>query len=552
MFLSCKFYIFLFSLICVGSSLWGQLLTRPIPEPIGDSGLRVRLELFAKIPASDSRNSVKARINHVKASPDGSGRLFVNDLRGQWWEISGGEPFLVMNLRDIFPYFRDSPGLGTGFTSFAFHPLFAYNGLFYTTHTEEPNSNADWKMLLPKSPRLHGVLIEWHWNGNSAVFSGTRREVVRFELLDTIHGVQEISFNPRAIPGEADFGLLYIGIGDASSMLNGYPTNTGSKGTYLGTLLRIDPLGNNSVTGSYGVPQDNPFVGDMEAMPEVFAYGFRNPHRFSWDMLDGKMFCGDIGESNIEELNVIRKGGHYGWPVREGFWNFDYRVPEFVQPLTTDPRSDPYEYPAAQYDHDEGVAITSGFVYRGSRNPELYGYHLFGEIREGRIFAAHADSLEINANAPFGEVFLQVGSRIQPFNYLIQTNRSDMRFGLGADGELFIFTKSDGRIFSLIPSDTSVLGASNRALKETWLGLVDDRFYPHVWHRNLGWVYMSETDEGLWIYHLKTGWVFGHPEYYPYFFRADTGRWLYLLPALVPGWAYDYGESNWVSFSLDG
>ncbi|WP_143760152.1 PQQ-dependent sugar dehydrogenase, partial [Colwellia marinimaniae] len=132
----------------------------------------------------------------------------------------------------------------------------------------------------------------------------------------------------------------------------------------LGAILRIDPMGSNSGNGAYGIPASNPFVGEA-GLDEIYAYGLRNPYRLSFDSMTGTLYAADVGQNDIEEVNVIISGGNYGWNMREGSFGFfpngnngGYVFEQADNMGTIDPM--------VEYDHDEGIAIIGGFVYRGS------------------------------------------------------------------------------------------------------------------------------------------------------------------------------------------
>ena len=253
------------------------------------------------------------------------GRLFVNDQRGLIYEVQRGSSSLYFAVRDQLPNFIDAPGLGTGLASFAFHPDFATNGKLYTVHSEAGTSGTpDFKG--PTAPINSSgqisVVSEWTAaNPSGATFSGTRRELFRVYFPGTIHCAQEIAFNPNAGAGDPDYGKLYVCLGEGSSYLKGLWTNEHRLDSPMGTIFRIDPLGNDSANGNYGIPTDNPWVDSTDAsvLKEIFAYGFRNPHRINWDTGGThRFFVGDIGETRVEELNVLQAGGDYGFPGARG------------------------------------------------------------------------------------------------------------------------------------------------------------------------------------------------------------------------------------------
>ncbi|RME71929.1 MAG: hypothetical protein D6781_03170, partial [Verrucomicrobia bacterium] len=432
--------------------------------PIEPGDLTIEITLFAQLPASAGSPPL-ARINHVKPAGDGSGRLFANDLRGRLFRVFEGGAAVYLDLKaEVGAAFRDAPGLGTGFTSFAFHPNFATNGKFYTAHSEAAGSGvADFTMPNPAdAPALQGVIVEWKAADPVAdAFSGTHRELLRVDLSGTIHGMQEIAFNPNAEPGGPDYGMLYVCIGDGGSTIGGFPENTSRLDSLLGTILRIEPLGTNSANGAYGISPDNPWAADGDPLTfgEIWAYGFRNPHRISWDTGgDGKMLEGDIGERNIEEINLILPGRHYGWNVREGTFRINPRFAidpsdgarEEIFPLPADDASLGYTYPVAQYDHDDGRAVVGGYVYRGRLAPALVGKYLFGDLRSGRLFVLDAGRLELGRQEPIEEVYLELDGVPRTMLDIVDDSRVDMRFGYDEDGELFITEKRAGRIFRVV------------------------------------------------------------------------------------------------------
>lgn len=164
------------------------------------------------------------------------------------------------------------------------------------------------------------MLTEWTiTDPKASPLTGSSRELMRINMVSGIHGVQEIAFNPIARKGSEDYGLLYIGVGDGGATENGYDFLCGSKQRVWGTLLRINPSGRNSRNGHYGIPGSNPYAVDTSktTVKEIYCRGFRNPSRFSWTP-EGKLLISDIGQAQLEELNLASAGADYGWPSREG------------------------------------------------------------------------------------------------------------------------------------------------------------------------------------------------------------------------------------------
>ena len=229
--------------------------------------------------------------------------------------------------------------------------------------------------------------------------------------------------------------------------------------------------------GDYTIPAINKFAadGDPNTFGEIYAYGFRNAHRLSWDLADGTMFASDIGMSNIEEINIVREGNNYGWMQREGFFDNGVTKPGGVLgqvfPLPADilngERKDGFTYPVAIYDHNDGQSVTDGFAYHG-RIPALRGKFVFGDIVRGRLFVAdlaamkRADDGIPRTVAPVEEIQLYIRDASGKRTYvtlreLIEaTNgatvtRADLHISRSRDGELFITSRQDGTIRMLVP-----------------------------------------------------------------------------------------------------
>lgn len=358
-----------------------------------------------------------------------------------------------MDMGKERPGFIHAPGLATGFGSYAFHPEFYKNGLFYTTHTEKANAApADFAYADSIKVTLQWVLSEWKINDPAGeVFSGTGREMLRVNMVSAIHGVQEITFNPLATPGTPDYGLLYIGVGDGAATENGYYFLCNNKSRIWSSVLRIDPQGTNSRNGHYGIPASNPFANDADSatLREIFARGFRNPNRITW-MSDGKMLISDIGHANAEELNIGIAGADYGWPEREGTFMINYKGKmDRVYALPDNDSSFNFTYPVAQYDHDEGKAFSAGFVYTGTNVPLLTGKYVFGDIVSGRVFYVESSQLKPGEQAPIQELEIQVAGKVTTFQELTGSKKTDLRFGVGLKNELYIYTKADGKIYKV-------------------------------------------------------------------------------------------------------
>jgi glucose/arabinose dehydrogenase/mono/diheme cytochrome c family protein len=432
------------------SASLGAPITDPMPQKIAKSGLSLKLDYLMTAPATAQAYPL-ARINKTLKLPGKKDRLFMVDLRGKLYEMVGKELRVFMDIAKEIPAFIPAPGLGTGLGSFAFHPDFYSNGLFYTTHTEKGKAaTPDFGYADSIKVTLQWVLREWKVeNPDSPTFSGKGRELFRVNMVSPIHGVQEVTFNPLAKPGSPDYGLLYIGLGDGGATENGYYFLCNDKSHVWSSVLRIDPRGTNSKNGHYGIPPENPFVKDAGAAGEVYCRGFRNPNRIVWTP-DGKMLITDIGQSQMEEVNIGQAGADYGWPEREGTFVINHRSKmSVVYPLPPNDATFHYTYPAAQYDHDEGNAISGGFIYTSNAVPQLKEKYIFGDIANGRIFCVENSQLMLGQQASIQELELQYEGKPTTLRILTGNAKPDARMGEGLNGELYLFTKADGKIYQV-------------------------------------------------------------------------------------------------------
>jgi len=430
-------------------------LANPIPDSIKISNLIVNLRPLAQFPrTNDSGQSPLTRITKLSFQPD-SDNLFVDDLFGKLYKLQNNKPVIYMDMAKLRPKFIYQPGLATGFGNFAFHPEFSKNGLLYTTHTEVPGLiKADFDYSDSIEATVQWVLTEWKVDnpGANSFSAKTSRELFRVNMVTGIHGVQEITFNPLSKPGDEDYGLLYIGVGDGGSVEDDYAFLVHSKEKIWGTILRIDPTGKNSSNGKYGIPKTNPFVQneDSKIQKEIYAYGFRNPHRITWTK-SGKMLACNIGQANIESINFIEPGSDYGWPLREGtFVSSDLNGNlGKVHSLPANDSIYKFRYPVAQFDHDEGVAISGGYEYWGKTIPQLKGKFLFGDIPSGRLFYIDVADIKQGKQATIKEWKITINGVPKKLKEVCGSDRVDLHFGRDAKGELYILTKADGRMYRM-------------------------------------------------------------------------------------------------------
>lgn len=525
------------------SNLQGQqLVDDPYRYPVSLGDRTLELVDWAQIPDSTEIGGGPghARINIMRAIPNG--RLYVNDQRGIIYEVEQGRVIPFLNVRERLPNFIDSPGLGAGLHAFAFHPDYLNNGKLYTVHTEPWNvGDADFKgpSTTPASGGVHGVVLEWtSQTPGSRLFLGDFREIMRIYFPGTLHGLQEVAFNPNAAPGDYDYGILYVLVGEGHAFQRGYWQDLQRLDSPLGTVMRIDPSGNNSSNGQYGIPDDNPWVDSQDAnvITELYAIGFRNPHRITWDTQgNGRAYIGDIGENWVEEINLLQAGADYGFPHREGTFVLQADNPSQNNRIFELPENDSefgYTYPVAQYIHfpDTSNAIALGEVYRGSLFEEqLGGLLLFGDLWQGRVFAVQESELEQGRVTPIEELRLRLDGA--PLNFRsFFGRRSDMRMGIDNDGELYIFTKTDGRIRKVVGVERTGSGlfdGERGPRRIAGLGWVNDARFPWVYSAAAGWNYLlSESADDLWM------------------FNAQEGRWLWTDSAIYP-WVFD-PEEGWI------
>jgi mono/diheme cytochrome c family protein len=420
----------------------GDTTSNLIPEKILDSGIRLELEFFAQLPASDTV-APSAKMTKMEAIP-GTKRLFINDQRIGLYELVDQKPVLYLPLLRIRPDMVSKPGWGTGLGSFAFHPDFKNNGLFYTAHTEPGGTKqSDFGYTDSLSVFMQWVLTEWKAEDpNANVFKGSDREILRIDNASQAHGMQELTFNPNSKKGDPDYGLLYIGYGDGGSAEKRFAGISNHKGAGIySSILRIDPAGTNGKNGKYGIPEMNPFAKISGKAGEIIAYGFRNPNRVFWDE-KGILYATDIGQHSIEEINRIEPGRFYGWPIREGTFRINpYGSFRSLYPLAEDDAKSGVTYPLIQLEHDETVAIIGGYFMPSG---PLQGKFIFGDIPSGRLFFA-------DLNESLQPLVQSWGIRYQgneiSMKALVNHDRVDLKFGQDADKRVYIMSKTEGKIY---------------------------------------------------------------------------------------------------------
>ena len=346
-------------------------------------------------------------------------RLFVVEQKGLLQIVRNGSlvatPALDIQSLVSPPFIPANANDERGFLGLAFHPGFndqqhaGYRTLY--TYTTEPilvGTPPTYAAPNNATQNYKTVITEWKMSaGNPDVVDpASRREIMSFGKNAGNHNGGTIAFGHD--------GYLYLGLGDggnandvgASHLEPG--GNAQNLSTPLGKMLRIDPLAPAATIGSadavssngqYRIPVTNPFQGAGQ-VPEVYALGLRNPYRFSFDRLTGDLIAADVGQNNVEEINLITLGGNYGWAVKEGDFLFDRSNGTIGVRSPGNPAGliDPISGPGGtlEYDHRDGISITRGFVYRGDDIPELVGKYVFGDLAirnapprvDGRLFYA--------------------------------------------------------------------------------------------------------------------------------------------------------------------
>jgi Glucose / Sorbosone dehydrogenase len=545
-------------------------------------------------PSATANSAYLARVNFLAEEPrepgQPSARFFVNDLNGPLYILNKStkqfSTYLNFNGRDsnpgLFNNFVFSSGFANGLITFQFDPDYGNNGKFYTVHMETPSSSG----LVPDNTNFPGfntagyattpsvdapgsanrrtVLIQWtDTNINNDTFEGTARELLRMDMSGQIHPMGDLIFNPLAESGDLDWRVMYISIGDGGAGEGSGATRMTPQrlDTLGGKVLRIIPdLDQHTATstvspnGRYRIPNDNPFtsIADSRVHDELFAVGLRNPHRMSWDVdpdnpENNHLIVNDIGLHTWEEVNIIQPGRNFGYSQREGNQILltnnstaplerDDAIPVQITDTVTAGTIVP-TYPVAQYGHNSafsefiGDSISSGYVYRGSRMPELYGKYIFGEITTGQIFYCELDemlaaddgnpstmaeihSLQILWDDPndspdegprfFGTAYtggggsavhgpmFQIVERAYevrggqdpnlPGNAAVtggSDGRADIRIQIDENGELYILSKSDGMIRAIVGTMIAMPGDYNLN------GRVDAADYV-LWRKTMG------------------------------------------------------------------
>jgi glucose/arabinose dehydrogenase len=430
------FAVMLFLVLGLGSTpepAWGQI-------PQGD--LVIGLELVAEGLTSPV---------YATHAGDRSGRLFIVDQAGTIRILDADgtllpDPFLDLTgvIVAVNPFFDERGVLGL-----AFHPDYRRNGRFFVRYSA-PRAGDPSEPCFGSSRGCHEeVLAEYHVSSDPNVADPSGSILFRIDEPQFNHDAGQVAFGPRErVNGRGrPRQFLYFTLGDGGGANDGLadvPPSHGPIGngqnieTNLGGILRIDVDSTPDPGLAYAIPADNPFAGGPGA-DEIYAYGMRNPYRFSFDDGpggDGRLFLADVGQNLFEEIDIVEKGGNYGWVIREGFQCFDPFAPN-APPATcpdTGPMGEPLLDPIAEYDHMDGIAVVGGFVYRGSAIPALRGKYVFGDFSRS-FFLPGGRLFWLDADGALSDIFeFQLGPDNASLDLFI--------FGFGEDerGELYVTT----------------------------------------------------------------------------------------------------------------
>jgi len=374
--------------------------------------------VFATDPELEfTQVATRSAVVDIANAGDGSGRLFLVEKTGLIYIIENGNeldtPFLDLSSQVL------SAGLEQGLFSMAFAPDYKTSGYFYVWYTAQGGTTVLSRFKVGNTPNLADPSSE--------------KIVLAVDQPFSNHNGGRLQFGPD--------GMLYLGLGDGGGAFD--PDQNGQDGsTLLGKLIRIDV---DPSHGTYAIPADNPFVGVAGTLDEIWALGFRNPWRISFDRMTGDIFIGDVGQVEREEINFQPAssvgGENYGWSVMEGSLcvgggNCD---------------SSGLTLPVAEYSHDNGdCSVTGGEVYRGQSYPNMYGVYFFADFCTGRVWGMVKEGnnwvVTLLADTP----------------HQIQT------FGLGEDGNLYLGTKSNG-VYLVSDAESATVNPSvNAGMNDAW------------------------------------------------------------------------------------
>jgi glucose/arabinose dehydrogenase len=365
--------------------------TAPTPSTLPADSIQVE-RVFPNLSFHGMTNLVQPK--------DKSGLIFITEQRGVINAFSASQPEqgsqVFLDITD-----RVNSGSEEGLLGLAFDPYYSQNGRLYVYYSAT-------------NPR-RSVVSCFNLDQSNTDVASPQSEVIILEVAQPFsnHNGGQIAFGPD--------GYLYIGLGDGGSA--GDPQRNGQNlGTLLGKILRIN-VRDLSLKGNYKIPADNPFVNAVGVRAEIWAFGLRNPWRFSFDKETGQLWVGDVGQNMCEEIDIITKGANYGWNIMEGLHCYSPATECDQLGLTL---------PLVEYNHSQGCSVTGGYVYRGDKTPSLQGYYIYGDYCSGNIWALDYHDNVVNRNLLLVESGLNITS-----------------FGEDLSGNLYILS-SQGGIYTLV------------------------------------------------------------------------------------------------------
>lgn len=333
----------------------------------------------------------------VTHANDGSGRRFIVEQSGLIYVIEkdGQKAKIFLDIRDITRPWKKANE--EGLLGLAFHPRFSETGEFFVCYSP---------VNAPQSERISRFHVSA--KDSRKADKNSEETVLQFDQPFPNHNGGSIAFGPD--------GFLYVGLGDGGSRNDPFD-NAQNLGVLLGKILRID-IDQRGAETAYAIPLDNPFMNMDGVRPEIWAFGFRNPWQLTFDSQTGTLWMADVGQDLQEEINLVEKGGNYGWRRREGSYPFG-NIPADLATID----------PLWEYDHQVGKSITGGLVVRGSTIPELEGRYLYGDFVSGRLWALGVqDSYDSST----------ISNQLIPWNGL-----PIFGFGHDQDGAVYVLTSSN-------------------------------------------------------------------------------------------------------------
>ena len=333
----------------------------------------------------------------VTHANDGSGRRFIVEQSGLIYVIAkdGQKAKIFLDIRDITRPWKKANE--EGLLGLAFHPRFSETGEFFVCYSP---------VNAPQSERISRFHVSA--KDSRKADKNSEETVLQFDQPFPNHNGGSIAFGPD--------GFLYVGLGDGGSRNDPFD-NAQNLGVLLGKILRID-IDRRGAETAYAIPLDNPFMNMDGVRPEIWAFGFRNPWQLTFDSQTGTLWMADVGQDLQEEINLVEKGGNYGWRRREGSYPFG-NIPADLTTID----------PLWEYDHQVGKSITGGLVVRGSTIPELEGRYLYGDFVSGRLWALGVqDSYDPST----------ISNQLIPWNGL-----PIFGFGHDQDGAVYVLTSSN-------------------------------------------------------------------------------------------------------------